>query len=211
MAYTTYTLATLSAEIVATLGDPNNVYFSQAEVTYAIQEGMREWGGLTAYWRERGAWTLVPPKSVSPARYFYDLSTVLPTLRARTVTIDDILTEIQYHFLEAPGGYSGAGMTAQFSIAELIQAVVRARNRFVLDAQIPVSLTGSLAASVDASGRMPLPENTVYLHRLMWIDANGAYYPIYRSDGYAMDARNPYWPQTPDRPVSLSQAETMPI
>lgn len=211
MPYSAITLAALSSEIVNTLSDPTGVYWEAGEVTFAIQEAMRDWNLKTSYWRERGIFTAVRPQSVSPAKYFYDLSVELPLLRPRTVTIDSILQEIQFHFLEAANGYSGAGLTDQFSISEMIQAVTRARNRFCLDIATPLTVTAALAAVVDASGRFPLPGATIFCHRLMWKDSNGAFYPLYRSDGYAMDALNPSWTSEPARPSSFSQAETRPI
>jgi hypothetical protein len=211
VSYTSTTLSELSAEIVNTLSDPNGVYWDPSEVTLAIQEAMRDWGLKTAYWRERATFNVVRPASVSPAKYFYDLSAEIPTLRPRTVTIDSILTEIQHHFLEAASGYSGSGLTNQFTIAEMIQAVTAARNQFCLDVVAPLTLTPALTALVDVSGRFSLPEDTIFCHRLMWKDGNGAFYPIYRSDGYAMDAANPNWTISTDRPTSFSQAETRPI
>lgn len=211
MPFTATTLASLASEIVNTLSDPAGVYWDAAEVTFAVQEAMRDWNLKTSYWRERGIFTAVRPQSVSPAKYFYDLSVELPLLRPRTVTIDSILEEIQFHFLEEASGYPGTGLTDQFSISEMIQAVVGARNRFCLDIASPLTVTAALAAVIDASGRFPLPESTIFCHRLMWKDSNGAFYPLYRSDGYAMDALNPSWTSTPDRPTSFSQAETRPI
>ncbi len=210
MAYTVTSLDDLTATLTALLSDPTNVFWTQAEIQLAIAEALREWSGATSYWRERGSFNLVIPASTSPPTFFYDLSVQMPVLRGRTITYAQLLTEIQLHFYEPGVGTAGTNMTAQFDVDSILAALVRARNRFVLDARMPLAVPDPFAVGASSSsGLVTLDEDIVYLHRASWKDADGVYSPIFRSDSFARDAE--FSTITGDRPVSLSQAQTMPL
>jgi len=208
--YNQRTLADIAGEIAA-LSDPSLRYWNTSEIYAAIREAMYEWSGVTSYWRERGAFTINPPTSTSPPTYFYNLATVLPVIRTRVRTFDSIIKEIQAHLCEPESGYVGSNMSGQFTIGEIVAAVIRARNRFVLDAELPLTIAPALPVSAPPADRLPLPPTTALVHAAYWVDSNGAHYPLHRSDPTAMDASNPIWTLTPDRPVAFSQGETRPI
>lgn len=209
--YTQYTLNRFIVELSHTLSDGANVYWQQPELTFALYEAMREWSGVTSYWRERGAFTAQPPSATNPPTYFYDLSTVLGSLRSRSITIDSIVREIQYHFYEPSTGILGLGMSTQFNITDILTAIIRARNRFVLDSRLPIT-PSIYPVSPPPDGRFYLPNNTIYLHRVAWLDAQtGIYHPLQRSSSFTMDALNPAWPLTPGIPSVYSQDDTRPL
>ena len=54
MPYTTYTLASFTAELAAALSDPGLVFWSQDELDRATKEALLFWGALTSYWTKRG-------------------------------------------------------------------------------------------------------------------------------------------------------------
>jgi hypothetical protein len=96
MPYTQFTMAGLSQHIGILLDDPGEKYWVAEEKYLAIYEALRVWGAHTNYWRERGAFVL-SPSAPSP---FYDLSTLLPTLRSRTWTLGQMVRDVQYMCLE---------------------------------------------------------------------------------------------------------------
>ncbi len=122
MAYTQFTLAQLTAQISTLLQDTTNVYWPTTEIWYAIREAMYYWGALTSYWRDRGSFT------TTSSTHFYDLSTQLPTLRARTFTVDAITRAVQFALFELSSGISGTGLTAQFTISQITTAVIAAAS-----------------------------------------------------------------------------------
>ena len=133
MPYTNTTLQTFIDEVSDLMDDVAQVYWTVPEIASVTWEGLYYLGALTNYWRARGNIT-ISPAHLSP---FYNLAIELPLLRTRTWTLGQMVSDIQYMLLEAPGGISGAGMSGQVTIASILQSIFDARNRFVRDAHIP--------------------------------------------------------------------------
>src|SRR6185312_2298821 len=205
MAYAQYTLSQLVTEISTYLGDPGNVYWSMDEIHFAINEGLRQWGLATAYWRDRGLF------NISSTAAWYSLSEQIPSLRPKTVTVDHIVREIQYHLSEASNGVSGVGMTAQFTISEIIAAVNRARNQVAIDARMPISLDSKLPVQSPPYGRQTLADDIIFLHRASWTDSNNKTTALNRSDLYAQDSYNWQWNTKPGNPISYSVSDNPPL
>jgi hypothetical protein len=94
------------------MDDISQRYWTYQEIQWTVYEALYMWGAFTAYWRERGSFTAAPTPPVfsgpsNPPTY-YDMSVVLPQLRARTFTLDRMVREIQYMLLESPSGLSQA-------------------------------------------------------------------------------------------------------
>src|SRR5882762_5654433 len=130
--------------------DPSHVYWSADEIVRTINEALLYWGGLTSYWRERGTFNTIARTA------YYDLSVQIPTLRSRTYTLGQLTTEIQYHLFEPPNGVNGLNMTAQFTVAQITNALIRKRNEFVSDSRIPLSVLAPFAVIPNVSGRVSL-------------------------------------------------------
>lgn len=210
MPYTQYTLAALTAEILNSLGDPAGVYWTAPEVTNAINEALHEFSGTTSYWRKRVAVSF-PGYGAST---WFDISKnpdVAP-YRARTATIDSITKEIQAHFCEPSNGSSGAGMTSQFTITEILQSIQTAAYRFVIDAQLPLGVGLVVPSAIPPDGTVILNQNTVYVHRLSWINSDLVYFTLYRSDEFAANSLLPDWNLNPAaRPLAFSQLLEAPL
>ncbi len=210
MPYSQFTLAQFLAQLGTNLDDPSALYWTNAEKTFAVQEGLRVYGAVTNYWRTRGAF------STSPAATYYDLSTTLPALRTRAWTLDQLTREIQFALLEAANGISGAGMTAQVQIQNILQAIQRARNRFVIDAHLPYSKLASAAGPAPPNGLIPFDQSVVYLHRAAWQDwgsggTPGAWTNLWREDAWQVDHGSPDWTVEPGSPQQYSEAELAPL
>lgn len=204
MAYSQQTRASFTAELAQALNDPGLVYWSQNELNWALNEALLLWGALTSYWTTRGTFNTV---SSTP---FYDLSTQFPSLRARTYTFNNLVSEIQNHLLEPASGVSGSGMTDQFTIGQITSALSRRRNQFVIDSRIPLTFNTypAPAPQIDA---LQLDESVALITRAAWTDATtGIVTPLRRTDTFAAQSYNPIWNLNPGKPYAYSQAEAMP-
>lgn len=204
MAYAQYSMSSLVAQIAGLLDDPQFIQWKYEEIKYGVIEALRYWGALTSYWRIRGQFSSVRDQP------WYDLSNELPTLRSRTTTFNDIVTEIDFHCFELPGGVAGTGLTSQFNVTSIVNAVVRARNRLVMDAGLPLSTT-TTAFTGAPDGRIEIDENIVYLRHGYWNAPSGAWSPLRPTDAWAQDAYSPLWTLEPGLPFAFSQSVTPPL
>lgn len=204
--YTQYTLTSLTTEISNLLDDTSNKYWTVLEIQYAIQEAMYVWGALTAYWRSNGTF------NTAVGTAYYDLSVQMPTLRTRTWTLGQLCADIQYALLEAANGIAGTGMSGQTTVTAILNAINRARNKFVLDAVLPFSIATTTVASPPASGVVQFSNTTEYLHRAAWQDtASGTWYSLWRQDNYAADAGLNNWLGGATIPRAFSQSNQTPL
>lgn len=206
MPYSQTTLDSITSQIGENLDDTNELYWTQPEKKLAVWEALRVWGALTNYWRTRGTFTTV---ANTP---YYDLSAQLPLLRPRVWTLNQVVTQIQYMLLEAPSGISGAGMSGQVSVASILQAVQRARNRFVLECKFPYSVGSTIPVNATPDGLIQIPDSCMYLHRAGWQDlTSGTWANLWRQDAWAIDHNQIDWTQNPGRPVCYSESELSPV
>lgn len=171
MPYNQRTLASVVAEISSAMSDTANVHFSLNEIKYAVWEALRYFSACTCFWVDRGNCTIkspfASPSSFALPSYWYSLPTELSSLRPQTVTYDQLCREIQLHLYEPESGVSGTG-NIQFDPLTVLQCLIRARNRFVLDAGLP--LYNSIVSVPAGSGYYALPQNVSQLYRLVWSD-----------------------------------------
>lgn len=227
MPYTQYTQSQLASDISVSLRDPGNIYWATSEINDAINEGLLYYGALTSYWVERGAFTTLPKTAL------YDLSIAFPTLRARTYTFEQLITEIQYHLLEPPTGLLATGISPQFTINQISAALKRYRNKFVLDSRIPLTLTqgaliwdnatgqwtqynqtwdqlpiGTVPNSSPSLGHVPLDQSVALISRATWTDAlTKIVTPLRKEDLWSADSYNPLWNIEPGTPYGYTTAE----
>lgn len=206
--YSQYTLTSLTTEISNLLADPNNRYWTTPEIALAINEGMFVWGALTNYWRASGTFSTV----VNTA--YYDLSVQLPALRTRTITLGTMVQDIQFALLEAAPGNSvaGVGMSGQTTITAILNAINRARNRFVLDTVLPFTVSTTAVNSPPANGVVQFANTIGYLHRAAWQDnASSTWTTLWRQDNYAADAGLTNWLGSPGIPRIFSESNLTPL
>lgn len=226
--YTQFTLDSLSAQLGVLLDDTGALYWTQQEKYYAIWEALRVWGALTSYWRTRGSINATPdltwadltipwssatfPWNTSPLHTWYDLSALLPTLRTRTWTLNQLAQEIQFMCLEAPSGIAGTGMSGQISIQSILQAISRARNQFVIDSRFPYTVSYLPQSPPPPQGTVAFPSEVVYLHRVSWRDQwSGQWTNLWREDAWAVDHADPDWTLEPGSPLRYSESELAPL
>jgi hypothetical protein len=204
--YQQYTMASLIAEIAGLIDDPTNIQWTYQEIRYGCIEALRYWGALTSYWRARGTF------NTTAGVPWADLSVELPALRSRTVTFNDLALEIDYHCFELPGGVAGTGLTSQFNIQSIITSIIRGRNRFVMDAGLPLTVVPAAVVSSPPQGRFFVSEDLVYLRHGYWLDTpSSAWSTLRASDAWAQDSYDPRWTLETGIPFSFSTSVTRPL
>lgn len=205
MPFTQPTLTQAQAALAVRLQDPTSVRWVAAEQITYIQEALRWWNAMTSLWRESAAFAL------TIAQTFYQLPTVLPTLRAYTVTNWDLVADLQYALLEpAAAGGTWTG-TAQFDLATLTAAIQRRRDQFLRETG--AVLTEYTSAQVaNASGRFELAENLVNLRHVDWtVNLTTLRLPLSRTDEWAANAFRPTWVTPAAQPRWYSVTATPPL
>lgn len=207
--YTQTTLGQLLTQLGTILDDSGSIYWTPAERTFAVQEALLTWGALTGYWRTRGAF------ATNSSTTWYDLSQLLPTLRSRAWTLNQLTQEIQFACFEPANGISGAGMSQQVSIGNILAAIARARNRWVIDSHQPYSILSSRTIAPPPGGLVSFDQSVVYVHRAGWLDVGpggpGRWTNLWREDSWSVDHGNPLWTIEPSAPTQYSEAELAPL
>lgn len=211
MAYQQTTLSGYINMIGSLMGDIGNVYWPAEQVTYALWEGLRVWGSMTAYWRQRAAFTQ-NPQTTSP---YYDLSQILPAVRSRSYPMWQIVQDLQYALQEPPspdGAITGTQMTQQITLDALLNSIRLARNRFVWDSRLPLTIHHNFAPAGPGNDLVTYPGTTMYVRKLYWQDTySGVWTTLQREDQWAVDRSVPWWTLTPGRPNVYSESEISPL
>jgi len=206
--YTEITLAQFVQYIGELMDDPGNVYWPPQQVILATYEALLVWGAETAYWRDRGTFS-IRPSDPSP---YYDLSVVLPTLRTRSWTLGLMVLDIQYMLEEPAVGITGTGMTGQTDVQTILAAIQLSRDRFVMDANIPYTYHSVFGGLSPTLGLLSFPQASVYVHRAAWQDQQSQIWRnLWRSDAWALDRGFPQWTTNPGYPRYYSEAELAPL
>lgn len=208
MPYTQYTLAQFTSYIADILDDTNSVYWPVEEIQIATYEALRLWGCLTSYWRARGTFNLNPSQPYP----YYDLSIQLPNLRTRSVTLQEIVKSIQYMLLENPSGIVGTGMSGQLLVQSILDSLQYARNRFIVDAHLPVSIVQPFGDPPAPQGTVSFDASTVYLHRTSWQDSTSTTWTnLWRQSEWSFDKSNYQWTTQAGQPIAYSESSLSPL
>lgn len=227
MPYQTTTLDDFITSIGVILDDTTAVYWTRQEIQFATYEALNVWGAYTSYWRTRGAFTLYPPVPLGAQADFVpspvvSLPVAIPDLRGYSYTLDQMVREIQYMLLEAPNGLSGQQMSGQVTVGTILAAIQIARDRFVKDFKIPISIHVPYITPAPPDGLITLDQQSVFVHRASWMDksvgAGSAIFPLadrwttlWRQDAWAFDKGTPDWTTSPGLPYGYSEAELSPL
>ena len=196
MPFTQTTLGDFIGVMGEILQDTGHVWWTQADITSAVKEGLRLWGAATGFWKDRGVFT-------ASVAGFYDLSAQLPLLRSQAVTVGDVLTDVELALQESQFP------TAQFTTADLRAAVVRARNQFCLDAKVPLRVDTLASVPPPFGGRVILTDDIAGISRLAWTDGpSGRVSVLRREDPWSLAGLDTSGIALP---IAYSQTETPPL
>jgi hypothetical protein len=201
MAYTHITFGAAKTLLAVRLSDPSKVFWTDAELGFALIEAKRMWNAITLYDREQGQFV------TSDGTAFYDLRTSLislsdgtTALRGETVRDRALVSEIEYHLIE-PQSFSSWTGTDQFTLSQITTAVQRRRDRFLSDTACVVSRrTGD---TIDGFGNVTMADTVIGIRRAVFHADSGPYSTLQPSDERMVVARSKYW-TTPGSPVAYS-------
>lgn len=205
MPYTAPTFAEAKAALASRLNDPQKVHWTDEELGVYLVEAERTWNAWTAHWRDRVAFTTTQNEA------FYDLPTVLPTLRAQTVTNWDLIRSMQYKLIEPVSPTTWAG-SAQFTLEQLINAIQRRRDLFLQETGAVLTRTQTAYAFTPQTGRIDLDESVLTVRRAAWRPTATQFLrPLMRSDDWAAVHYTPAWPSSTRPPNSYAVSTTPPL
>lgn len=199
MPYTATSWSSLRSQLADRLGDPNKIFWVDAELKILTKEALRTFGLCSGFWRERGTFPTVA------STVFYDLPTELPSLLSYTVTDRDIIQQLQYHLLESATSQSSWSGTEMFTLDDLSSAIQHRRDQFLADTGIVVNRSIVNVAS-PPGGRQTLDESIIDVRRAAWLGASPIdyYRPLWRSDERMLTAYDRNWSVDPNTPETFS-------
>jgi hypothetical protein len=206
------TLLEARTALAARLVDPGLVRWVADELDLYLREALRVWAALTASVRDTDSFT------ATLAEPFADLPTVLPALRAHTLTLWDLIRPIQYQLLEPPTNADGlwTGSARHFAdtadaLAVIASALVRRRDQFLGDTGAVLTRTVTAVPVPPADGRLALGDDLLAIRRAAWRpDPTQILRPLLRDDEWSGTHYRPAWP-TPGTPLAYSTAVTPPF
>lgn len=206
MPYTQTTLDQATAALASRLADPTMVRWVLPELRGLIVEAIRTWNALTGHFRDQGVF------NTTTGQTFYDLATALPTLRGYTVTDADLVVAIEYALLE-PASASIWDGSDMFTLADVVAAIQRRRDQFLLETGIVLTHTTSVVTPT-TNGRQPLDQTVMTVRRVALQNVDGVT-PLHREDVWGFTQFAQRWPQQPGRPPATpfgySVGETPPL
>ena len=203
MPYSYITLAQFLVALSARLQDSSNQFWSTSELTLYIQEALRTWNAMAAWYRSKFTF------NTSVADPFYDLSTVAGTLIPYTVTGQDLFQQIEALLLEpvTAGTWSGS---EQFTADDIATAIQNSRDQFLLETGLVLNHVDGVTGNI-LTGRFDMDDTVIDLRRAAYFDANGNFTLLWRSDEYELNAYMQNWSVDPGPPSVYSIVATPPV
>lgn len=172
------------------------MYWSASELDAHIIESIRVLQALTGCYRQRVSLT------ATAGECLYDLHS-LPAF-SFSVSADQALGQIKHSLLE-PDSW-----TDQFSKAQVLAALTRRRDQFLLDTGIRISRLSLGQISPPPDGRVQLPDSVIDVRRAYWTSTGGLRRSLWREDEHAAASFSSGWQQNPSTPEAFSVALTPP-
>ena len=183
MAYSQITYSQFQAAISARLNDPTNRFYSAAEVQQYALETLQTWQAFSAFTQERKSITTVA------GQFLYDLQALIPDL-APTITDQALIVQIQRHLQEPTSATSWTG-SEQFTYPQVVQAVQRRRDKFIVETGLSQALTNM--AMVSGPGNIELGDSMIDVVRATWKDLAGSHYTLFKTDQFALTGASNNW------------------
>jgi len=180
------------------------VQWTQAELIAIITETLRMWGLATGFWRNTG--TLTTTAGIA----LYDLNSLLQPAGILDYTVRDVdLLPLMCFQLCEPASTTTWNGSSQFSLAELVAELQRARNEFLDSTMTTLSQQSYLAPP--GTGQVDLGDTTTAIRRAMWRAQNGQYSNLHWSDQLSAASYNQLYPLQPGTPRTYSILSSPPL
>lgn len=197
---TATTINSLVASLGERLADPNNVFWTAAELQANVTEALRTWNAYAKHWRNRFTFQTVAGTA------FYDLSQVTGTLIPYTVTDASVIESMEYTLLEPPTASSWTG-TDQFVLDDMTLNLQRRRDQFLIETGAVVSI----ASQPIASDTITIPNSLIDVRRLSWSSTGNFFTPLWRTDETMLNSFSLQWDTTPGQPNYYSVSLRPPL
>lgn len=180
-----YPLSQAILDLGARLSDLSLVHWTSAEIQRYLTEALRTYNALTQSYRNRSTFTS------ALAAAFYDMPTVIPSLRQYTVTDRDLVLDIQYALMEPPSSSVWTG-TSMYNLSEVTGAIQRRTDQFLRTTGAVVTRAVT-SVTPDSNGRVTLPSNVITVRRAAWIMADGTIIPLTLDSEWSLQKYKRTW------------------
>lgn len=167
-------------QLAGRLADPNNVFWTDAELKVWIIEALRTFNALTEFWNTDFAF------QATFSQVWYDLSILAGSPRLRTVLDTDLYSAMEYALLEPATGGTWTG-TTQFSIADLQGALQRRRDEIIQVSGCNVQVLPKIPTAPNTR-RIYFDDSTLEPRRARFVPDSGSAITLSREDTIAFDA-----------------------
>lgn len=217
MPYSWLTFAQAKTQLANRLGDPLKIYWLDAELGEYLKESLRTFNSVAQLHRDR---CIFPTQN---GLAFYDLTqttnpnsitggtgslaTNPPALLGYSVTDRDLINLIQYHLIEpitTNWALSTPAMTEQFTMDDIVRAIERRRNQFLLLTALHQTHSQVAYGPPAGSGRIALSDSIIYIRRVSWLDLDGDFTPLWRDDEESGNFLRVDWANNPATPITYS-------
>ena len=203
MAYTDLTLVEAKTQLAIRLGDPNKVFWTDAEIGIYIVEALRTWGALTLYWKSKETITTVD------GQVFYNIpASVSNSMLTRTITDQALATVLEYHLMEPPTPSTWTG-SELYTLSDLQHAIQNRLTQFVMETGFGLG-TSSQAVNVDQP-TVTMAESVVEIRRAWWRTPDPLYRPLFKTDEHIFNLLIPDWPTERGTPLGYSIVSSAPL
>jgi hypothetical protein len=207
MPYAYLNFSQMQSQLAARLADGGMVFFPQGHLRSVLKEALRTWQSMSTV--QRGRFTF----NHTAATPFYDLANVTGSLIPRTLTDRDLVNDLQYALMEPVNDFSSSttwGGTEQFSMDDLVKAIQRRRDQFLLETGCVITAS-EIAAGSPFDGRVPLNDSIIDVRRAVWKNLDNVYSTLWRSDERQLNSLLVGWATTGGTPQVYSTIVVPPI
>jgi hypothetical protein len=204
--YTYITYADARAALASRLYDLTKVFWVDAELKLLIQESLRTWNALTAFWVGDYAFT------VTAASLPWLTLNKAGSPRVYTQKDTDLYALILYHIMEtqlAAGVWTG---TPQFTVADLTQAFERRQNEILTITSANVQNPVAIVLTPNTR-TVTLPDTMLDVRRVRYVPALQPPKPqtLWRGDSASFAYFTPGYRQTPQNPRNYALSDRPPL
>lgn len=158
-----------------------SAFWAEVELRWYAAEAVRTWNAVARASKKRVSLTTIANQA------FYDLSTTNAIDLGYNYTDQAVVQICEYHLLE-PSTYPTWSGTEQFNIADLLTAIDRRRNQFLLEtAQVLTVYSPSVPPS--PTGRVQINDAVLEIRRAAWQDSTTlAWTTLWNTDQFEVGA-----------------------
>jgi hypothetical protein len=191
--YSQVTSAQLLASLALRLNDPNNLFWSAAELQEYIKEALRTWQVFSSAYHQRIAFPTVANT------LFYDLFS-RPEL-APTITDQGLMRILAYHLQEPTQGTGWLG-TDQFTPSQVLNSIQYRRDRFMVESGM-VLATSEVPGPSPVTDTIDLAQSVIDVRFAAWKNSHSIYSPMFRTDLFNTSARPNVVPGVPSEFITF--------